>query len=168
MFFLYTYITDTCYLLVINCCCCLCARSSRGAGSTVCVGGTYPPAHAPGATVASSGQEAKNFSFFFFSLPPDTVLDVWRGERWASELADALFPPAWNAPPSIPFLCSLPTPCPSWVFFWVYDIFSEDARGTSSCFSALALVFVAAWGMEGVVLGLGARKGVGAKERVRK
>lgn len=73
--------------------------------------------------------------------------------------------------PLLPSLSSAPCPhpaCPGSFFFRVHDIFSEDARGTSSRLSALALVSVAAWGMEGLVLGLGAGQGVGTEEGVRK
>lgn len=79
--YIYTYLIDLFYLLVVNCCCCLVCPALRGCGAH--------RLHVLGRMVAGSGQEAKNLFVFFFS---DTVLHVWRGARWASEMANALFP----------------------------------------------------------------------------
>ena len=65
--YIYTYIIDIFYLLVVNCCCCLrVSNGPRDAGAhRLHVHALRPPAHTLRRMVACSGQEAKNLFFFF-------------------------------------------------------------------------------------------------------
>ena len=106
-------------------------------------------------------------SFFFFFFFSDTVLD---GEgkggllKWLMHCSLQLecLPPG--------SLFSVPSShiSRSCILLWVHNLFSEDKQGTSSGFSVLALVFAAPWRAARLVLRLGARKGQGWTENLRR
>lgn len=103
VFFLYSYIIDTFYLLVVNYCCCLVRLKLPGCWASVYMC-TPSPTCLPhlGGWWPAVAKKPKIFSFFSFS---DTVLRFWRGEGRHSSMANALFP---QLLPGAPALSSAP------------------------------------------------------------
>lgn len=77
-FFLYSYIIDTFYLLVVNYCCYLVCLKLPGCWASVymCTPSPTCPPHLGGWWPAAAKKPKIFSSFFFF----DTVLLFWRGE----------------------------------------------------------------------------------------
>lgn len=124
--YIYTYITDTFYLLVVNCCCCRCVRA---AGCRACRLPVQPSLTCPRAW-DDGGRErprSQNNFFFVFSRIPCSMLGKGKGRLLNRLMHCSLLNPSPLLPVHVPPV------------LWVRHTFSEDRRGRYLLVSRLLL-----------------------------